>query len=609
MELSCVAGIVDPLPETLANVTARDGLHIFFDGETQHKNKKYVSGLDPQVSCIDIKAGDTQYVVGPGCTFEGKPYRIERNLPIAPLPQCVHEATDHHAPSPTDTTNTTDRETPPPLEVTVSALKYLAEHDKEATCDRGVWIETLAAMKFSYGEAGREAADDWSETADNFDAEMQDATWDSLKRASGKVKTAVSIVWRARQKGWTATDVEFADIFEAAANENKSGAGAETASNAGTQTPPRILVELATEMTVVSVLAEASDPLVEGVFLRRGEQATLHAETTAGKTFLGIDLGFHLELPNLTHWFDEVAVARVPVLYIALEDVPGFRKRVATAKLRFGDPGDWFMRIVPDLTLNSTKDGEAGVATIIEAAAEQARRCGVPTGLIIIGTKIRATAGDNDDKTKDAGRYIEQRVGKIIRAKGATVLTMSHPNRAGDERGSLVGKQADDVRLTVIRKDGKRTLYVEKVRNGESDVTLFDYALRRHEIGRNAKDKAITSCTLDKSEPSVASKGDNQQSKPKRGAATLNATFSDLRHNGKCAAELLPVAQVPGLRASTEDVKASFKTSYPGTPATRRQAWKAVKDNLPPGFELSDDGLTLWQADAPFGLEEDGATA
>ncbi len=103
MELSCVAGLVDPLPDTLANVTARDGLHIFFEGETEHKNKKFASGLDyseyhvgahidpRKVSCVDIKAGATQYVVGPGCTFEGRPYRLERNLPIAPLPEfCLH---------------------------------------------------------------------------------------------------------------------------------------------------------------------------------------------------------------------------------------------------------------------------------------------------------------------------------------------------------------------------------------------------------------------------------------------------------------------------------------------------------------------------------------
>ena len=237
-ELSVVMGF-DETPDTLANGSANGGFHIFFEGETENKNKAFKSGADP--SCIDIKAGKTAYVVGPGCTVDGKPYRLLRDLPIAPLPDFVRFSGAVDA-APTDTTDTTERETPPPLEVTVSALKYLAEHDKEATCDRGVWLETLAAMKFSYGEAGRDAVDDWSETADNFDADVQDATWDSLKRASGKVKTAASIVWRARQKGWTAIDVEFEDIFAAAANENTSGAGAEQTGKSETE-KPRVLVE------------------------------------------------------------------------------------------------------------------------------------------------------------------------------------------------------------------------------------------------------------------------------------------------------------------------------------------------------------------------------
>ena len=57
----------------------------------------------------------------------------------------------------------------------VRALKYLAQHDKEGTRDRAVWLETLAAMKFDYGEAGRESGRTRaSETADNFDAEVQE---------------------------------------------------------------------------------------------------------------------------------------------------------------------------------------------------------------------------------------------------------------------------------------------------------------------------------------------------------------------------------------------------------------------------------------------------
>jgi hypothetical protein len=181
---------------------------------------------------------------------------------------------------------------------------------------------------------------------------------------------------------------------------------------------------------------------------------------------------------------------------------------------------------------------------------------------------------------------------------------MAHPNRAGDERGSLVGKQADDVRLTVLRKNGKRTLYVEKVRNGEGGRTLFDYKLKVHELARDAKDRALTSCTLDKSEPSATGKSDGSQ-QPKRGPVTLEAAFNELRHTGKCVAELLPVLQVPGVRASTEDVKAIFKNLHPAkTTGARRMAWKRVLDELPRGFELSGDGAIVWRADALFEDEE-----
>jgi AAA domain len=379
------------------------------------------------------------------------------------------------------------------------------------------------------------------------------------------------------------------------------------------KTKPRVLIKTATEMTIEGVLEYEHDPLVGRIFFRKGEQATLHAETTAGKTFLGIDLGFHLALPNLTRWFGDeddpdasLSVAHCPVLYVPFEDVPGFEKRVVAAKKEFGDPGPWFVRFVPDITLNSSDAGAEGVKLIIEAAKDQARRCGVPTGLIIIDTKIRATAGDNDDKTQDAGRYVEQRIGKIIKATGATVLTLSHPNRAGDERGSLVPRQADDVRLTVIRKGGKRTLYVEKVRNGESDFAAFDYSLKMHELGVNGKGRPVTSCTPVKDAPSLGRGGKSQQEKGlKRGQRVIDDAFDSLRTDPEVTTPgFLPVARVRGQRANADAVRAVFLKMYNREAYGKevqdeaiRQAWKRTLEELPPGFELTEDRLTLWQAD------------
>jgi bifunctional DNA primase/polymerase-like protein/AAA domain-containing protein len=336
----------------------------------------------------------------------------------------------------------------------------------------------------------------------------------------------------------------------------------------------RILVKSATEMTLEAILDAERDPLVEGIFLRRGEQATLHAETTAGKTFLIIDLGFHLALEHLTKWHNR-DVARVPVLCAVFEDTPGFEKRVAAAKIEFGDPGDWFMRIVV---------------------------CGVPTGVIIIDTKIRAIAGDNEDKTEDAARYVEHRVGRIIKETGAIVITVSHPNRAGDERGSLVFRQADDVRLTVVRKAGRRTLVAEKVRNGE-EGPIFDYRLKVHELGKNAKGKPITSCTIVKEDPSHVG---NSEPKPKRSEVTLEAAFRRAQDDGKCTTDLLPTGQTPGLRAEASVIEASFKELYPATtPEAKKKAWQRVSARLPAGFETDEAELYVWKADAAFGVEED----
>lgn len=439
-------------------------------------------------------------------------------------------------------------------------------------------------------------------------SELESEVFDAIVAAADTLggefnEDAVQRKWDAQMEVCDPRDLSHVGLDakeRASAQEEFADLGG-TSQQSGGKSETEKLVKSATEMTLEAILEAEKDPLVEGIFLRRGEQATLHAETTAGKTFLMIDLGFHLSLEHLTKWHNR-DVARVPVLCVQLEDVPGFEKRVVAAKKEFGDPGDWFMRINVPVVLNSTEEGVKGVKTIIDAAAEQARRCGVPTGLIIIDTKVRAMAGDNEDKTQDASRYIEQRVGRIIRATGATVVTVAHPNRAGDERGSLAFRQADDVRLTVVRKAGKRTLVAEKVRNGE-DGPVFDYRLKVHELGQNAKGKPITSCTIIKEDPSHVG---SLEPKPKRSEVTLEAAFRQAQSDGKSVTDLLPGAQVPGLRVEASVIEANFKALYPAkTAEAKKKAWQRVCERLPSGFEMDALAVHIWQSDAAFGVAED----
>ena len=324
-----------------------------------------------------------------------------------------------------------------------------------------------------------------------------------------------------------------------------------------------------------------------------------HAETTAGKTFVMIDLAFHLALPNLTTWHGR-DVAHVPVLYVCLEDVPGFEKRVVAAKLEFGDPGDWFVRLNVPISLNKAL-GDEGVKTIIEAAGEQCRRCAHRPATSSLIRKFGPSLATTKTRPKTPARYIEQRVGRIIKATDATVITVAHPNRAGDERGSLAFRQADDVRMTVVPKNGRRTLVAEKVRNGE-EGPVFDYKLKRHELGFNAKGKPITSCTIIKSDPTQISSDRAAVDRPTSGHVALTTAFTELERDRKTETGILPIAHVAGWRASAEDVRLGFMKLYPVKDETdtiragnsRRAAWRLVKSKLPPGFEL-------WKTSPPCG--------
>jgi hypothetical protein len=122
-----------------------------------------------------------------------------------------------------------------------------------------------------------EIARDWwndnVELIDTFDDTGFDYAWKYLKPESdgGKRRSIDSIFYDAHQAGYIDG---FGDIISESGEQPSDP-----------KPEPRKLTKSATEMTIEGVLEYERDPLVEGIFLRRGEQATLHAETTAGKTF------------------------------------------------------------------------------------------------------------------------------------------------------------------------------------------------------------------------------------------------------------------------------------------------------------------------------------
>ena len=258
------------------------------------------------------------------------------------------------------------------------------------------------------------------------------------------------------------------------------------------ETAPRpSLLRFPHEVTLEAILRASENDIVRGV-LPLGEEAVIYGDPGAGKTFLAIDLVWHVA-KGLT-WKGR-KVKRHPVLYIQLEGQNGFDKRMIAATLTYGDTGGWLARITVPVALNREL-GDKGIAIITEAARELAAKCGMPVGVIVIDTLSRALAGD-DENAQDAMSKFLDRMATLRNELKCTVIAVHHTNKQGGMRGSsvLLGGVNTVLRCDRDRGTGARSVYAEKVKDGEEE-SLFSYKLDTVHLGVDSDLAPVTSCVV-----------------------------------------------------------------------------------------------------------------
>jgi hypothetical protein len=167
-----------------------------------------------------------------------------------------------------------------------------------------------------------------------------------------------------------------------------------------------------------------------------------------------------------TPWGDH-AVEQVPVLYVLAEGVSGMAERVSAWERHHGvDVPDgalvWLPEPVP-LTDDGWTDALVTVATEIGA------------GLVVVDTQARATVGAEENSATEMGAVVE-RVERLRRTTGATVVLVHHANATGDrERGSTVVRAAIETSLHLVNDQ----LVVDKQRNGTTELR---WQLDRHTV-------------------------------------------------------------------------------------------------------------------------------
>ena len=133
-------------------------------------------------------------------------------------------------------------------------------------------------------------------------------------------------------------------------------------------------------------------------------KAAIVGPSGAGKTSLAIDLCFQIARGQN---YQGRRVKQRPVLYVGYEGLSGLKDCISAAVRMRGDPGKQFAR----LTISPSQkvaDRAKGTQKIIAAARLLMREAEAKNGcVIIIDTKARATAGDDENSAADASTFIE----------------------------------------------------------------------------------------------------------------------------------------------------------------------------------------------------------
>lgn len=307
------------------------------------------------------------------------------------------------------------------------------------------------------------------------------------------------------------------------------------------------------------VLVKGRLPLV-GAGLISGQWST-------GKTALAIDLGHALGCRET--WAGGKVTERCGTLIIAAESPGQIPPRLLALE---GDPADLpvvYTRECPPRLL--TRKAEASpvaaerLVTIVQAAAVAMReRHDLRLGVVIIDTLARVAGWQNENDASQCQRVMHM-LDDLSKATGTLVLALDHMGKdvgRGTRGGSPKEDYSDVVLQLLGRDEGDRQMLVQKLRDGERDITV-EYDIVSQVIGRDDDGDPITSCYVRWGDEVSAEERKKKRQKPGGGDLLLASLIEKLG----------------GLPVDQRKLREAFFEAYPKgknkplSEATVRSAW------------------------------------
>lgn len=435
------------------------------------------------------------------------------------------------------------------LRAALEALPKDLEYDE--------WLRVGMAL---HHETQGERFDLWDETFSTSSkyagSEYGQAKWDSFGRGGQRPTTVHALLNLAAQHGFIVETAALAlDDFDVI------------------DTPPPEPAR-ASRFRVLSdeefMARPAPGWIIKGV-IPRAEVVMLFGESTAGKSFVALDL-FAAVARGVPWRGHKVRQGRV--VYVAAEGAGGFRNRmVAYREHHRTSPGLQVIDAAPNLL---SKDEALEVSKqIVEAGGAD---------VVVIDTLAQTTPGANENAAEDMGKALGHCRG-IHRATGALVVLIHHAGKDTSKgaRGWSGLKGAADAELEVARTPAGRVMRNSKQKDGQ-DGQQWGFALDVVQIGADEDGEPITSCVV--SEAAVPVVTGLRQGSP---AGPVERAVVE-------AISEMAVAQNAGIEISAvlDAAAAHLEAPTDGKRDTRRQRCKRALERLAEGDEspyyIGDDG-------------------
>ncbi|MCJ2040287.1 helicase RepA family protein [Methylobacterium sp. J-059] len=227
-------------------------------------------------------------------------------------------------------------------------------------------------------------------------------------------------------------------------------------------------------------LTAQARPLIKGL-LDQGAMSVLYGDSNVGKTFVTMDLAFHIArgMP-----WGGMKTTRKVAAYVAAEGGQGARKRGAALLRKYGACDDF--HILPE-PVDLLREG-ADLRPLIKALKE----LGDDLGLVVIDTLSRALAGGDENSSTDMGAVVRN-LDAIRNAVSAHVLVVHHTgkDKARGARGHSLLRAATDTEIEVAEKQ----ITVTKQRDLEKSYASA-FELDVVTLGKDEDGDPVTSCTL-----------------------------------------------------------------------------------------------------------------